>query len=70
MKKIGIAANSKMNKSGPQFSYENVKKPVTMQTYNSIDSPENTFELKRVINQINEVKRANVQRHKYSSFDL
>lgn len=41
-----------------------------MQTYNSIDTPENTFEQKRLINRITDMKRLGFQHHKYSSFDM
>ena len=40
-----------------------------MNNYNSFDTPENTFEVKRVLNQVNEHKRLSYQKHKYSSFE-
>lgn len=40
-----------------------------MSNYNSFTAPENNFEVKKVINQINEHKRLNYQKHRYSSFE-
>lgn len=70
LKKISMAANQKLSKAGTQFGNEQAKKPITMQTYNSIDTPENTFEQKRLINRIADMKRLGFQHHKYSSFDM
>ena len=38
---------------------DNSRNPINMQKYNSVDTPDNMFEVKRVINSINEMKRLN-----------
>lgn len=40
-----------------------------MVNYNSFEVPENQWELKKVINSINDQKRVHYQKHRYSSFD-
>ena len=40
-----------------------------MQNFNSFENLDNTYESKRVINKINELKRIGYQKHKYSSFE-
>lgn len=42
---------------------------VTQLNYNSFETPENTWEVKRVINQINDAKRVHYQKNRYSSFE-
>lgn len=56
-KAISQAATDKFNRSsynGQSFSDSQKREGVTMQTYNSIDTPEHTFAQKRVINRVNE----------------
>ena len=40
-----------------------------MTNYNSFETPDNTWEVKRAVNHINELKRVGYQKHKYSSFE-
>ena len=45
------------------------KLSVNMSNYNSFEAADNNWEVKRVVNQINEHKKVNYQKHKYSSFE-
>lgn len=49
---------------------DSAKTSVSMQNYNSYETPENNFEVKKVLNHVNELKRVNFQRYRYSSFDI
>jgi hypothetical protein len=73
--KVNKEANLRVNKGAAigQFGALDPnnapKTAITMANYNSYETPDNTWDVKRAINQINEHKRVTYQKHKYSSFD-
>lgn len=72
-KDISQAANARLSRTNggvSQIMNDQSKTTVTMANYNSYETPENNFEVKRVLNSVNELKRVNFQRYRYSSFDL
>ena len=74
LEKLNREANIRMGRTQTNFLQQNEqnisqKSHVNMSNYNSNDCPENTYSVKKVINQINDPKRVQYQKHRYSSFD-
>jgi hypothetical protein len=75
VQKVNREANMRVNKGASigQFgsidSNNTAKLAVNMTNYNSFETPDNTWEVKRAVNHINELKRVGFQKHKYSSFE-
>lgn len=60
LQKINQAANTRLNRTTGMLNSDLVNKvSINLYNYNSFEAPDNTFEVKRVINQINEPKRIN-----------